>query len=59
MKISLDEQNYIELNEEKEEVSLSIKTKKDKTTTVLITAKLNSDHLDKLIANLVAMRARM
>ena len=56
MKITIDEDSSIDISEDSSKLVLSIKTKKDDKTTVLITAKLNAEHLNKLITSLVSLK---
>jgi len=61
MKVFIDKENsdYVEIKEdEKGNVNFSIRTKKNDNTNIIITAKLNEDILDKIIANLILLKSR-
>lgn len=59
MKIELDKDSYLEakLDNEKK-VSLVFKTKKDATTSIVISAKLEIEQVEELIASLVSLKVR-
>ena len=59
MKISLDDDSYIELSEKNKEVFLSIRTKKDQNSFILLTTKLDEDSIDNLITALVRLKSRI
>jgi hypothetical protein len=62
MKVYIDKDNhdYIEIKKDNDgNVDLSIRTKKDKKTGLVITAKLDLDSLDKIIANLILLKSRI
>ena len=61
MKIYVDKDasDYIETKSDgRGSVDLSIRAKADNSSSVIITAKLNSDVLDKVIANLILLKSR-
>ncbi len=62
MKIILDNdsRDYVEIKEDNHgNVNLSIRTKKDPKTNIVISAKLTPDLLDKLITGLVTLRTKL
>jgi hypothetical protein len=61
MKVFLDKDSsdYIEVkNDNRGSVDLSIRTSSDLSSSIIITAKLNQDVLDKFIANLILLKSR-
>ena len=61
MKVFIDRENsdYVEIkNDGAGSVDLSIRTKKDSNSSIIITAKLNDEVLDKLITNLIILKSR-
>jgi hypothetical protein len=58
MKFFLDEErtNYIEINKTKTHAELTIKTNRDKNTSLLVTAKLTAEQIDKVISELVSIK---
>lgn len=59
MKIFIDQNSYLEVSVNNEDVKLSIKTKKDDNTSIIISANLNEDRLDKLISELILLRTKI
>lgn len=59
MKIFIDQNSYIEVNINELDVKLSIKTKKDDNTSIIISTILDEEKLDKLISELVALRSKI
>jgi len=62
MKMYLDKESsdYIEVkNDSKKSVDLSIKTNTEDKKSIILTAKLDGDVLDKLIANLILLKSRI
>jgi hypothetical protein len=61
MKINIDKDNYIDLKKVDGEdfANLSIKVKKDDNSYLLISLSLDDDSLDKMISEMVSIRARM
>jgi len=61
MKINIDKDNYIDLKKVDGEdfASLSIKVKKDDNSYLLISLSLDDDSLDKMISEMVSIRARV
>lgn len=62
MKVYIDKESsdYIETREDgKGSVDISIRAKTDNLSSVIITAKMNSDVLDKLIANLILLKSKV
>jgi hypothetical protein len=57
MKIPLDDTNYIEVRAINGKVKLSIKARKDKKTTVLVTTEMDEETLSTLVSSLVAAKA--
>lgn len=60
MKIEVDENSFIEIKiDEGKKLNLIFKTKKDSKTTLVLTAKLNSEQLDDLITYLVSSKLKV
>jgi len=60
LKIIVDKNSYIEIKADKnKKLNLIFKTKKDSKTTVVLTAKLNAEQLDQLIAKLVSLKTKV
>jgi predicted metal-binding transcription factor (methanogenesis marker protein 9) len=61
MKIFIDRENYIEVKKDKAEgqIRLSIKAKKDNQSSVLVTALMSAEQAEKLISELVTIRAKL
>lgn len=59
MKIFIDQNSYIETSKNKQFAKLSIKTKKNNDTSIIVTADLDEDKLDKLISELVSLRTKI
>ena len=59
MKISLDSDSYIEVYEKDKQIFLSIRTRKDENSFMLLTTKLNEDSIDNLITALVKLKSKM
>lgn len=60
MKLQIDQNSYIEIKTDKDhKLNLIFKVKKDSKTTIVMTAKLNSEQLDDLIAYLVTSKTKV
>ena len=62
MKIYVDKNSsdYIEISEDRlGSVDLSIRTKTNSRKSIIVTAKVSSDSLDKLISGLVILKSRL
>ncbi len=58
--VDKDSSDYIETKEDgRGSVDISIRAKTDQSSTVIITAKMNSDVLDKVIANLILLKSKV
>jgi hypothetical protein len=60
MKINIDKDSYIDLKKTdgEEYTNLSIKVKKDEKSYLLISLSLDDDCLDKMISEMVSIRAK-
>ena len=58
MKIFIDQNSYLDVGNNDGYIKLSIKTKKNDNTSIIVTADLDEDKLDRLISELVALRAK-
>ena len=60
MKINIDKDSYIDLKKADgdDHTSLSIKVKKDDNSYLLISLSLDDDSLDKMISEMVSIRAK-
>ena len=60
MKINIDKDSYIDLKKTDGEdyTNLSIKVKKDDNSYLLISLSLDDDSLDKMISEMVSIRAK-
>ena len=59
MKISLDDNSYIEIYEKNKSVFLSIRTKRDDSSFILLTTKLDNDSIDQVITALIALKSKV
>ena len=59
MKIKLDEHSYIEIYEKNKDVFLSIRTKKDDNSFILLTTKLDEDSIDSIVSALVGLKSKL
>ena len=59
MKIKLDEHSYIEIYEKNKGVFLSIRTKKDDNSFILLTTKLDEDSIDSIVSALVGLKSKL
>jgi hypothetical protein len=62
MKVYVDKEtsDYIETKDDgKGSVDISIRAKTDSLSSVIITAKMNSEVLDKVIANLILLKSKV
>lgn len=59
MKIIIDNTSYLEVTEDNSKLFLTLKTKKDDKTTVLVTAKLNSEQISKLVTALISLKPQV
>ena len=60
MYLDKESSDYIEVkNDSKKSVDLSIKTNTEDKKSIILTAKLDGDVLDKLIANLILLKSRI
>ena len=59
MKIPLDEDSYIEIYEKNRSIFLSIRTKRDDSSFILLTTKLDGDAVDEVITTLVGLKSKI
>lgn len=60
MKVYIDGSDYIEAkNDGRGSVDLSIRTSSNEKKSIIITAKLDSEVLDKLISNLIILKSKV
>ena len=59
MKVNIDTDSYIDIDKsaDNDGATLSLKVKKDEKSYILISLALNEDVLDKLISEMVSIRA--
>tara|TARA_B100000131_G_scaffold322812_1_gene378193 strand:- start:793 stop:978 length:186 start_codon:yes stop_codon:yes gene_type:complete len=60
VKINIDKNNYISIKKQdgKDYTSLSIKVRKDDDSYLLVSLSLDDDSLDKMISEMVSIRAK-
>ncbi len=59
MKIVLDEESYVEIYEKNKSIFLSIRTKRDDSSFILLTTKLDNDSVDEIITTLVGLKSKI
>lgn len=59
MKLKLEDDSLIEISTSDGKLILKFKTKKDERTTVIMSASLNAEQLNKLITGLVSSKLKV
>ena len=59
MKIVLDEESYVEIYEKNKSIFLSIRTKRDDSSFILLTTKLDNESVDEIITALVGLKSKI
>lgn len=60
MKLEIDQNSHIEVKADHDnKLNLIFRTKKDSKTTIVLTAKLDSEQLDELITYLVSLKTKV